>query len=74
VSSSSLSEAAVRPSGTAKFLPSLGLGLVAGGLLLLGWFAYLWFKPAPVPYTYQLVAEGGTSKFEKLPFFKKKHT
>ena len=67
MSSSSLSETVSRPSGAAKFLPSLGLGLVAGGLLLVGWFTYLWFKPAPVPYSYQLVDEGGISKFEKLP-------
>lgn len=39
---------------------------MAGGLFLIGWFAYLWFKPAPLPYSYQLVAEGGISKFENL--------
>jgi hydroxylamine oxidation protein HaoB len=39
---------------------------VTGGLVLIGWFAYLWFKPAPVPYNYQLVDEGSASKFEKL--------
>jgi hydroxylamine oxidation protein HaoB len=40
---------------------------VTGGLVLVGWFAYLWFKPAPVPYSYQLVDEGGVSKFGNLP-------
>jgi hydroxylamine oxidation protein HaoB len=39
---------------------------VTGGLFLVGWFAYLWFKPAPVPYHYQLVDEGDVSKFEDL--------
>jgi hydroxylamine oxidation protein HaoB len=47
-------------------LPSLGLLLVTGGLFLIGWFAYLWFKPAPAPYTYQLVDEGGVAKFGHL--------
>jgi hydroxylamine oxidation protein HaoB len=28
---------------------------VTGGLVLLGWFAYLWFAPAPAPYQYQLL-------------------
>jgi hydroxylamine oxidation protein HaoB len=28
---------------------------VTGGLVLLGWFAYLWFTPAPAPYQYQLL-------------------
>lgn len=39
--------------GGSKLLPSLGILLVAGGLVLLGWFAYLWFSPAPAPYQYQ---------------------
>ncbi len=51
----------------AKILPSLGILLVTGGIFLLGWFAYLWFKPAPLPYSYQLVDEGGISKFQNLP-------
>ena len=55
------------PSGAQKILPSLGLLLVTGGLVLLGWFSYLWFKPAPVPYSYQLVDEGAVSKFPNLP-------
>lgn len=55
-----------RPSGL-KILPSLGFLLVTGGLFLIGWFAYLWFKPAPAPYSYQLVDEGAVTKFDKLP-------
>ena len=41
--------------GGDKLLPSLGILLVTGGLVLLGWFAYLWFTPAPAPYQYQLL-------------------
>ena len=41
--------------GGNKLLPSLGILLVTGGLVLLGWFAYLWFAPAPAPYQYQLL-------------------
>lgn len=32
----------------------------------MGWFAYLWFKPLPAPYHYQLVAEGDSKKFSKM--------
>jgi hydroxylamine oxidation protein HaoB len=39
---------------------------VAGGLLLLGWFAFLWFSPGPAPYHYHLLEEGGIDKFSKL--------
>jgi hydroxylamine oxidation protein HaoB len=53
-----------RPSS--KILPSLGILLVAGGFLLLGWFAFLWFDPGPSPYHYRLVEEGGVDKFPKL--------
>jgi hydroxylamine oxidation protein HaoB len=49
-----------------KLLPSLGIFLVTGGLLLLGWFVYLWFKPIPAPYQYQLIEEGDSSKFSKI--------
>lgn len=49
-----------------KLLPSLGLLLVAGGLLLLGWIAYSAWNPGPAPYRYQLVEEGGADKFPKL--------
>ena len=53
-----------RPSS--KILPSLGIILVAGGFLLLGWFAFLWFDPGPAPYHYRVVEEGGADKFPKL--------
>lgn len=49
-----------------KLLPSLGILLVTGGLLLLGWFAYLWFKPIPAPYQYQLTAEGDSKQFPQM--------
>lgn len=49
-----------------KLLPSLGILLVTGGLLLLIWFAYLWFNPAPAPYRYTLVKEGATAQFSQL--------
>lgn len=62
---SSLSESVSRPLG-AKILPSLGFLLVTGGLFLIGWFTYLWFKPAPAPYSYHLVEEGGVAKFDNL--------
>lgn len=39
---------------------------MTGGLLLLGWFAYLWFKPIPAPYQYQLTKEGGSTQFGKM--------
>jgi hydroxylamine oxidation protein HaoB len=49
-----------------KILPSLGIFLVAGGFLVSGWFAYLWLKPEPAPYRYQLVEEAGVGKFTNL--------
>jgi hydroxylamine oxidation protein HaoB len=33
---------------------------------LLGWFAYLWFNPAPAPYRYTLVKEGAAAQFSPL--------
>jgi hydroxylamine oxidation protein HaoB len=39
---------------------------VTGGLFLVGWFLYLWFKPLPPPYSYHLVEEGGIAKFSNL--------
>jgi hydroxylamine oxidation protein HaoB len=39
---------------------------VTGGLLLLGWFAYLWFTPTPAPYQYQLIAEGDSKRFPQM--------
>ncbi|MDF0653189.1 MAG: hydroxylamine oxidation protein HaoB [Nitrospira sp.] len=50
-----------------KILPSLGIFLVTGGLFLSGWFVYLWLKPLPAPYAYQLVDEGMATKFNNLP-------
>lgn len=32
----------------------------------MGWFAYLWFTPAPAPYQYQLVEEGTVDQFPEL--------
>lgn len=55
---------AVRPAD--KILPSLGILLVTGGLILLGWFAYVWFKPEPAPYQYQLISEGDSKQFPKM--------
>jgi hydroxylamine oxidation protein HaoB len=49
-----------------KLLPSLGILLVTGGILLLLWFAWLWFNPGPAPYRYQLVEEGDVDKFSQL--------
>jgi len=49
-----------------RILPSLGIVLVAGGLLVFGWLAYLWLSPTPAPYHYKLVEEGGIDKFGKL--------
>ena len=59
--------APVSNQSVSRILPSLGVLLVTGGLFLSGWFLYLWFKPAPPPYTYQLVDEGGVAKFNSLP-------
>jgi len=50
----------------AKLLPLLGIFLVAGGFLLLGWLAYVLLNPGPAPYHYKLVEEGGIDKFDKL--------
>jgi hydroxylamine oxidation protein HaoB len=51
---------------SSKVLPSLGIVLVAGGLVLLGLFTFLWFSPGPAPYHYRLVEEGGIDKFSTL--------
>ena len=56
--------ALTRPSN--RILPSLGIVLVAGGFLVLGWLAYLWLSPGSAPYHYQLAEEGGVDKFGKL--------
>lgn len=39
---------------------------MTGGLLLLGWFAYLWFTPIPAPYHYHQTLEGDSRKFPEL--------
>lgn len=39
---------------------------MTGGLLLLGWFAYLWFAPLPAPYQYQLLEKGDSKLFSKM--------
>jgi hydroxylamine oxidation protein HaoB len=49
-----------------KLLPSLGILLVTGGVLLLAWFAWLWFNPGPAPYRYQLMQEGDAAQFSQL--------
>jgi hydroxylamine oxidation protein HaoB len=56
--------ALARPSN--RILPSLGIFLVAGGFLVLGWLGYLWLSPGQAPYHYHLVEEGGVDKFGKL--------
>lgn len=65
ISAPSLNEPVSNQSGS-KFLPSLGVLLVTGGLFLTGWCVYLWLKPLPAPYRYQLVDEGSVAKFDKL--------
>lgn len=49
-----------------RLLPSLGVFLVAGGLLLLGWVAYSFLQPGAAPYRYQLVDEGDVQRFSAL--------
>jgi hydroxylamine oxidation protein HaoB len=39
---------------------------VTGGFILLGWFAYLWFTPAPAPYQYQLLTTGDPDQYPEL--------
>lgn len=39
---------------------------MAGGILLLLWFAWAWFNPGPAPYRYQLAEEGSADKFPQL--------
>ncbi len=50
--------------GGNKLLPALGILLVTGGLVLLGWFAYLWIVPAPAPYQYQLLESAAVDRSE----------
>lgn len=49
-----------------KILPSLGIILVTGGLLLLGWVAFNWLSPAPAPYQYELETTGKAAQFPEL--------
>ncbi|GKS63855.1 hypothetical protein YTPLAS72_11590 [Nitrospira sp.] len=62
---SSVPESMSRPSRI-TFLPSLGILLVTGGFFLLVWCLYLWVKPLPAAYTYQLVEEGASNQFSHL--------
>lgn len=39
---------------------------MTGGLVLLGWFAILWFTPEPAPYHYELISEGKAEQFPEL--------
>jgi len=64
ISTSSRSAIPARPG--AKFLPLLGIFLVTGGFLLLGWLAYVSLSPGSAPYHYKLIEEGGVDKFDKL--------
>ena len=64
ISADATPHAAKAARGGNKLLPSLGILLVAGGLVLLGWFAYLWFKPAPAPYQYQLLESATVDRSE----------
>ena len=49
-----------------KLLPSLGILLVTGGLILLGWFAYLWFVPIEAPYQYRQISTGEVHQYPEL--------
>lgn len=49
-----------------KLLPSLGIFLVTGGLVFLGWFAYLWFEPVEAPYQYQKQSSGNPQQYPEL--------
>ncbi len=59
-----MDDALTRPHN--RILPSLGIILVAGGFLMLGWFVYVWVSPAQIPYHYKLAESGGVEKFSKL--------
>ncbi|WP_147094550.1 hydroxylamine oxidation protein HaoB [Nitrosococcus oceani] len=55
--------------GTSKALPLIGIMLIAGGLLLLGWLGWALLSPAggkEAPYQYKKVAEGGVEEFPEL--------
>jgi len=57
-------QAVARPGD--KILPSLGILLVTGGLLLLGWFFYLWFTPLSAPYHYELQTEDNSKLLSQM--------
>lgn len=52
--------------GLDLLLPSLGILLVTGGLVLLSWFAWLSLNPGSAPYRYHLIATGPASEFPQL--------
>ena len=39
---------------------------MAGGLFFLGWFTYLWIKPTPAPYQYQLATQVDDKQLRKM--------
>lgn len=49
-----------------RLLPSLGILLVTGGLVLLGLYAWLLLTPDEAPYRYQLTASGKVDEFPEL--------
>jgi hydroxylamine oxidation protein HaoB len=49
-----------------RTLPIIGALLVAGGLFFLGAVGWAFLHPAPPPYSYKLVAEGGPKEFAEL--------
>lgn len=50
-----------------KLLPSLGIILVTGGLILLGWVAYhTWLAPVDAPYHYQHISTGDPQQYPEL--------
>ncbi|MCC7546409.1 MAG: hydroxylamine oxidation protein HaoB [Burkholderiales bacterium] len=59
-------EAAFAIGASRRLLPSLGVFLVAGGLLLLGWVVYSFLRPGAAPYRYELIDEGSAQQFASL--------
>ena len=49
-----------------RLLPSLGILLVTGGLVLLAWYTWLMLTPDTAPYHYQQVATGKAGEFPDL--------
>ena len=56
----------VRTRWSDRLLPSLGIVLVVGGLILLVWYAWLTLTPGAAPYHYQLVSTGKAVEFPEL--------